>query len=101
MAIAAAEEESDIDVHIGKRLRLRRRALAMSQTELASAIGVRFQQIQKYETGVGSLSSVRLWEVSVALGVAPTYFFEGFRASGQADPTASDPTPGRSENRRR
>jgi transcriptional regulator with XRE-family HTH domain len=89
--MAAAEQETEIDIYIGKRLRQRRRAVGMSQVELATAIGVGFQQIQKYETAENGLSSRRLWEVSAALDVAPTYFFEGFQASDtEGSPTRSN-----------
>jgi transcriptional regulator with XRE-family HTH domain len=66
-----------IDVHIGRRLRRRRRDLGLSQAALANAVGVRFQQIQKYESGLNKLSAARLWGVSTALGVTPNFFFVG------------------------
>jgi len=70
--------ELDIDLHIGRQLRRRRRALGVSQDALAEAIGVGFQQVQKYEVGINRLSAARLWQVAAALEVSPTYFFEGF-----------------------
>jgi len=66
-----------IDIHIGRRLRRRRRDLGLSQAALADAIGVRFQQIQKYESGLNKLSAARLWGVATALGVTPNFFFVG------------------------
>lgn len=68
---------SDIDVHVGKRLRRRRRLLGLTQLRLSEAIGIRFQQIQKYECGANKMSAERLYQVAVALHVPTTYFFEG------------------------
>jgi transcriptional regulator with XRE-family HTH domain len=68
---------SDIDVHVGKRLRRRRRLLGLTQLRLSEAIGIRFQQIQKYECGANKMSAERLFQVAVALHVPTTYFFEG------------------------
>ena len=68
-----------IDVHVGKRIRQRRWMLGMTQQELAKEVGVRFQQVQKYETGKNRISASRLWEVSRVLGVPISYFFEGLR----------------------
>jgi transcriptional regulator with XRE-family HTH domain len=69
-------QEFDIDRRIGRQLRRRRHALGVSQNALAAAIGVRFQQIQKYEAGLNKLSAARLWQVAAALEVSPGYFFE-------------------------
>lgn len=66
-----------IDTLVGKRIRARRHALGISQTELGEAIGVKFQQIQKYETGANRVSASRLWAVAEKLGVDVVYFFEG------------------------
>jgi transcriptional regulator with XRE-family HTH domain len=68
---------NDIDLHLGKRLRRRRRLLGLTQQQLASAVGVRFQQIQKYECGANKISSARLWAIAAALDVPVGYFFEG------------------------
>ncbi|MCH2251217.1 MAG: helix-turn-helix domain-containing protein [Cognatishimia sp.] len=66
-----------IDVLVGKRIRARRHALSVSQSELGEAIGVKFQQIQKYETGANRVSASRLWAIAEHLGVDVVYFFEG------------------------
>lgn len=66
----------DIDVYVGKQVRYRRWQLNMTQTQLATAVGIKFQQIQKYETGANRISASRLWEISNALGVPITYFFD-------------------------
>ncbi|KIC12874.1 Cro/Cl family transcriptional regulator [Leisingera sp. ANG-M1] len=66
-----------VDVHVGKRIRHRRWLVGKTQQELASAVGVKFQQIQKYETGANRVSASRLWEIAVALDVDVTHFFQG------------------------
>lgn len=68
---------SDIDIHVGKRLRRRRRLLGLTQDNLASQVGVRFQQIQKYECGANRISAARLFELSEVLNVPVQYFYEG------------------------
>ena len=65
------------DLHVGKRLRRRRRLLSMTQQELANEVGVRFQQIQKYECGANRISAARLWQLSEALEVPVGYFYDG------------------------
>lgn len=68
---------ADIDLHLGKRLRRRRRLLGLTQQQVAVRIGVRFQQIQKYECGANRLSAARLWELAEALEIPVSYFYEG------------------------
>jgi transcriptional regulator with XRE-family HTH domain len=68
---------NDIDLHLGKRLRRRRRLLGLTQQQLALSVGVRFQQIQKYECGANRISAARLWQLSEALEVPVAYFFDG------------------------
>ncbi len=68
---------NDIDLHLGMRLRRRRRLLGLTQQQLAISVGVRFQQIQKYECGANRISAARLWQLSQALEVPVTYFFDG------------------------
>lgn len=81
---------SDIDLHVGKRLRRRRRLLGLTQQALAEQVGIRFQQIQKYECGANRVSAARLFELSEALSVPVQYFYEGL---SQRDPFGSeDPT---------
>lgn len=74
-----------VDVYIGKRLRSRRRHLGLTQQQLAMRVGVRFQQIQKYECAANRVSAARLWRLSKVLEVAASYFYEGLDASGGAD----------------
>lgn len=70
------KEPDPIDVHVGGRVQLRRTLMGMTQEQLAKAIGVSFQQVQKYERGLNRLSASRLFDVCQALGVSITYFFE-------------------------
>ena len=65
-----------IDVHVGSRIRLRRTLLGISQTVLADAIGLTFQQVQKYEKGNNRVSSSRLMDMADVLDVSIPYFFE-------------------------
>ena len=65
-----------IDVHVGNRLRTRRTLLGLSQMALAEAIGLTFQQIQKYEKGANRMGASRLYDLSQVLGVDIDYFFE-------------------------
>jgi transcriptional regulator with XRE-family HTH domain len=76
-----------IDLHVGKRLRRRRRLLGLTQQQLAESIGIRFQQIQKYECGANRVTASRLYELAVALNVPVNYFFEGLQPLN-AQPTA-------------
>ncbi len=66
-----------IDVHVGNRLRMRRLMLDMSQSEVATAVGVTFQQLQKYEKGLNRVSASRLQHLSHLLQVPVPFFFEG------------------------
>jgi transcriptional regulator with XRE-family HTH domain len=68
---------NDIDLHLGRRLRRRRRLLGLTQQQLASAVGIRFQQIQKYECGANRISAARLWQLSEALEIPIGYFYDG------------------------
>jgi transcriptional regulator with XRE-family HTH domain len=66
-----------IDAWIGKRLKMRRIMLKMSQDELASMVGVTFQQVQKYESGANRISAGRMYAMSKVLGVEVGFFFDG------------------------
>src|SRR5690348_1102732 len=69
-----------VDIHVGSRIRLRRTLLAISQVGLAEALGLTFQQVQKYETGKNRVSSSRLFDVARKLDVPLPYFFDGMAA---------------------
>lgn len=78
-----------IDVHVGARIRLRRTLLGISQTTLADALGLTFQQVQKYERGGNRVSSSRLVDMANALDVSISYFFEDMSAEvGAQTPSA-------------
>ena len=64
-----------VDVHIGQKIRARRNLLGLTQTDLANAAAITFQQIQKYERGTNRVGASRLQQFSDALGVPPSYFF--------------------------
>ncbi|MDJ0825113.1 MAG: helix-turn-helix transcriptional regulator [Rhodobacter sp.] len=70
-----------VDVHVGKRVRHRRWMVGMTQQQLASRVGIKFQQIQKYETGMNRISASRLWDIADALEVPVSFFFEGLQES--------------------
>ena len=72
-----------VDVYVGRRLRLKRTIMGMSQEALGKAIGVTFQQIQKYERGINRMGASRLYHFAKLLGVQVSYFFEGY---GDGDP---------------
>ena len=66
-----------VDVHVGKRIRQRRWMVGITQQQLAEAVGIKFQQIQKYETGMNRVSASRLWDIAESLDVPVSFFFEG------------------------
>jgi transcriptional regulator with XRE-family HTH domain len=66
-----------VDVHVGQRVRQRRWMVGMTQQQLGNKVGIKFQQIQKYETGTNRISASRLWDIAAALDVAVSFFFEG------------------------
>lgn len=74
-----------VDVHVGKRVRHRRWMVGMTQQQLAEKVGIKFQQIQKYETGMNRVSASRLWDIAAALSVPVSFFFEGLENVGAGD----------------
>ena len=79
-----------VDIHVGKRVRHRRWMLGMTQQQLGEAVGIKFQQIQKYETGMNRVSASRLWDVAEALGVTISFFFEGLNEAANTLPSGGD-----------
>ena len=71
--------EDNFNIHLGKKLRMRRLSLGLTQTKVAQAINVTFQQIQKYEKGTNGVSSNRLMQLAQFLKVPIIYFFEDFK----------------------
>ena len=68
--------EENFNIHLGKKLRMKRLSLGLTQTKVAQAINVTFQQIQKYEKGTNGVSSSRLMQISQFLKVPITFFYE-------------------------
>ena len=66
-----------VDVHVGQRIRQRRWMTDTTQQQLAEKVGIKFQQIQKYETGMNRVSASRLWDIADALDCDVSFFFEG------------------------
>jgi len=79
-----------VDTHVGQKIRARRIFLKMSQTEVADAVGITFQQIQKYERGANRVGASRLQQISDVLGVSPFYFFDGAPSVGKKMPVHKD-----------
>ena len=77
MTAQNARGPKQVDEHVGARIRLRRRLLGITQQDLAVALGLTFQQVQKYERGRNRVSASKLYETARALSVHVTYFFEG------------------------
>lgn len=98
-----------VDIHVGQRMRMRRTLVGMSQEKLGDAIGLTFQQIQKYERGTNRMGASRLYQMSQVLGVPVSYFFDdlprdlmdkGFKGMGLAESGqhALDGTPSEGED---
>ena len=82
---------NSIDLHVGRRLRRRRRLMGMTQQQLADSVGIRFQQIQKYECGANRITASRLFELAGALSIALKYFYDGLTTMTAAnEPPAND-----------
>ena len=71
----------DIDAHVGKRLRLRRTMMGLSQEAIAKAVGITFQQVQKYEKGSNAMNAVRLYEFAQFMQIPVAYFFDVLESS--------------------
>ncbi|MEM8628007.1 MAG: helix-turn-helix transcriptional regulator [Pseudomonadota bacterium] len=83
-----------VDIHVGKRIRQRRWLVGITQQQLAEAVGIKFQQIQKYETGSNRVSASPLWQIAETLQVPVTFFFDEMEDLS-ADPAAQiAPVPG-------
>ena len=86
--------EGNFNRHLGSKLRMRRLALGLTQTKVAQAINVTFQQIQKYEKGTNGISSLRIMQLANFLKVPVVYFFEDYHAytnlSAESDKIVTD-----------
>lgn len=80
-----------VDVHVGKRIRQRRWMVGMTQQQLGDKVGIKFQQIQKYETGMNRVSASRLWDIAAALDVPVNFFFDGIAESDSDAAAALEP----------
>src|SRR5579862_5575580 len=80
-----ANAPNPVDLHVGARIRMRRRLQGVSQEKLADALGLTFQQVQKYERGANRVSASKLYEIASALKSPVAYFFDGL-----ADPSGSE-----------
>jgi transcriptional regulator with XRE-family HTH domain len=75
--VSELDSPHGVDVHVGARIRMRRKELGLSQDGLAEALGVTFQQVQKYERGSNRVSASRLYQVARRMKVPIAYFFSG------------------------
>ncbi|MFQ5566905.1 MAG: helix-turn-helix domain-containing protein [Paracoccaceae bacterium] len=66
-----------VDLHVGQRIRQRRCMAGMTQQQLGDMVGIRFQQIQKYESGTNRISASRMWDIAAIMDVPVSFFFEG------------------------
>jgi transcriptional regulator with XRE-family HTH domain len=85
--IKSKDGPDGIDIRVGRRIRERRKQLGISQIQLAAAIGISYQQLQKYEKGINRVAGSRLAAIAAALDVTPDYFF----ATGGSDHIVSGP----------
>jgi len=79
-----------VDVHVGARIRLRRKTLRISQSDLGEALGLSFQQVQKYERGGNRVSASKLYEIAGKLETPIGYFFEGLSPLETGDTQGDD-----------
>lgn len=88
--VAKLDGPHAVDVHVGGRVRLRRTLLGLSQEKLGEAVGVTFQQVQKYERGANRVSASMLWKVAQALDVPISFFFDGLDDRPNDDALTND-----------
>ncbi|WP_142849358.1 helix-turn-helix domain-containing protein [Telmatospirillum sp. J64-1] len=79
-----------IDIHVGSRVRMRRTLVGMTQDQLGQALGITFQQVQKYERGTNRISASRLHDMACILGVPVSFFFEEMPVGQNAAPAQAD-----------
>lgn len=84
------KEPNPIDQHVGSRVRMRRILLGLSQEKLGDALGVTFQQVQKYEKGTNRIGASRLQQISNFLNVAPSFFFDATHGGANTVPGMSE-----------
>ena len=91
--------KQDIDAHVGKRLRQRRTMMGLSQEAVAKAVGITFQQVQKYEKGSNAMNASRLYEFARFMNVPVAYFFEGLEPSSERSQGFAEATAEKFEHR--
>lgn len=84
--LTPARVAKQVDEHVGERIRHLRTTLGLTQEQLASALGISYQQIQKYETGANRVSAGRLYEIAMELDVEPSFFFADVDTSRPRSP---------------
>jgi len=90
----AKKAPNPIDKHVGSRVRMRRMMLGMSQEKLGDALGLTFQQVQKYEKGTNRIGASRLQQISIILQVPVAFFFEGAPVvAGSPGPVGMEEAP--------
>ncbi|MGY8959691.1 MAG: helix-turn-helix domain-containing protein [Alphaproteobacteria bacterium] len=94
-SVSATGRPNPVDIHVGGRVRLRRTLLGMSQEKLVDAIGLTFQQVQKYERGANRIGSSRLFDLSRVLDVPVSFFFDDM--SPEIDPSSPKGTAGKAD----
>lgn len=82
-----------VDVYVGQKIRQRRWLTGMTQQRLAELVGIKFQQIQKYETGANRVSASRLWDIAEALGVHVSFFFDGLKPEKEINEKVAKTVP--------
>lgn len=87
----ATKSATEVDKQVGARIRARREAMKVSQEKLGEALGITFQQIQKYEKGTNRVGASRLAQIAKTLDVPVSYFFDGLDSSGGASDLLADP----------
>ena len=80
-----------VDRHVGLRIRMRRKELNISQEKLAEALGLTFQQVQKYERAANRVSASKLFEIARALNANVAYFYEGLSVADELEPPVAAP----------
>lgn len=93
--VSRTGKPNPVDIHVGSRLRLRRTLLGLSQEKLGEAVGLTFQQIQKYERGANRIGASRLYALSRVLDVPVAFFFEDMPA--EISGKGGKPVPGMAE----
>src|SRR5712671_3974602 len=91
--VMAKKAPNPIDKHVGSRVRMRRMMLSMSQEKLGDALGLTFQQVQKYEKGTNRIGASRLQQISTILQVPVSFFFEGVPNVPGSVPVGTDNVP--------